>query len=413
MNYTNQTVTLEEILGDILSAYRVRHFRLRQGSPDLSDLDFHMREQLYDSYDYANLFALITEHAAPLSPIEYRDDFGLRYLVFTLEDKKNGGIDDPLYELAGPYQYDSPSEKELSLLMYNKKISESYADDLRAFYKRITRIQDMLSWKFLIAKIASRYAGTHVNIRTVEYAWPTFSPAEEQIALTPDSTLAYTAIESRYEIENKMLNAIQKGDVSNALYYHNLFMGFTLESRDPNQLRSTKDYIIAANTIFRKAVELAYVHPLYIDSLNGKLTKEIENATSEVQLNNLCAAMIRRYCMLVQSYSRAQYSALIRDCLNYVDFHYQEQLTLSFLAEKFTVSKNYLSGTFHKEVGMTLTDYINTTRVQRAIQLLNTTSLSMQAIAEECGFSDSNYFTRTFKKIQGMSPLKYRQSLTE
>lgn len=39
------------------------------------------------------------------------------------------------------------------------------------------------------------------------------------------------------------------------------------------------------------------------------------------------------------------------------------------------------------------------------------TDLSMQSISEQCGFSDANYFARTFKKMQGMSPLKYRQSL--
>lgn len=400
---------VEEFLEDILSAYRVQCLHLTPASTDLSNLDFHMREQLYDSFDYRPLFGRMTEKATPLTPVEYMDDFGLRYLTITGESTK--GL--PSYYVCGPFQYEAPTDKEFSLLIYNKKIPKKYISDLKAFYERVTIISDMLSWKFLLAKVLSRFVDSPVTILSIEHQWPALTPAEEQNALTPDSTLAYAAIESRYEVENKMLNAIQKGDTANALYYHNLFMGYTLESRNPDYLRNVKDYIIAANTIFRKAVESAYVHPLYIDFLNGKLTKEIENSTSEVQLNNLCSTMIRRYCMLVQSYSRAQYSSLVRDCLNYVDFHYQEPLCLSFFADKFTVSKNYLSSAFHREVGMTLTDYINTTRVRKAIQLLNTTSLSMQAISEECGFSDSNYFTRTFKKIQGMSPLKYRQSLTE
>lgn len=51
--------------------------------------------------------------------------------------------------------------------------------------------------------------------------------------------------------------------------------------------------------------------------------------------------------------------------------------------------------------------------IQTATSLiqLNTTDLSMQEIAEKCGFTDANYFTRTFKKFQGMTPLKYRLSL--
>jgi transcriptional regulator GlxA family with amidase domain len=61
---------------------------------------------------------------------------------------------------------------------------------------------------------------------------------------------------------------------------------------------------------------------------------------------------------------------------------------------------------------MTVTDYINRTRVRRAEALLGKTALPMQAIAEQCGFSDANYFTRTFKKINDVSPNDYRKSLT-
>ena len=60
---------------------------------------------------------------------------------------------------------------------------------------------------------------------------------------------------------------------------------------------------------------------------------------------------------------------------------------------------------------MKLTDYINKTRVQQAEKLLRKTTLSMQDIAEKCGFADANYFTRTFKKINGMSPNQYRKAV--
>lgn len=181
--------------------------------------------------------------------------------------------------------------------------------------------------------------------------------------------------------------------------------------RTDNPLRSAKDYIISANTAFRKAAERACVHPLYLDRLSGRFIEEIEHADTFVQLDNLNANMVRKYCLLVRSYSRAQYSPLIRNCLNYIDFNFKQPLSLLFFAEKYAVSKNYLSTLFHREVKATMTEYINTTRIRHAIMLLNTTDLSMQAISEQCGFSDANYFTRTFKKIQGMSPLKYRQSL--
>ena len=79
------------------------------------------------------------------------------------------------------------------------------------------------------------------------------------------------------------------------------------------------------------------------------------------------------------------------------------------LAVRFSVNKNYLSSRFHKEVGITITDYINQVRIQRAANLLRSSSLSVQQVAEQCGFADGNYFTRIFKKINGMSPNEYRK----
>ena len=97
--------------------------------------------------------------------------------------------------------------------------------------------------------------------------------------------------------------------------------------------------------------------------------------------------------------------------MDYIDFHYIEELSLGILAQKHSVSASYLSGLFKKETDMTITDYINTTRIRQALILLNTTSLSVGAIASRCGFPDSNYFTRTFKKHQGITPRAYRESI--
>ena len=88
-----------------------------------------------------------------------------------------------------------------------------------------------------------------------------------------------------------------------------------------------------------------------------------------------------------------------------------EPLSLESLAARFTLNKNYLSTRFHRETGTTITDYISKIRVQRAVDLLEKTTHSVQYIAEQCGFADANYFTRTFKKINGISPNGYRKSL--
>ena len=59
--------------------------------------------------------------------------------------------------------------------------------------------------------------------------------------------------------------------------------------------------------------------------------------------------------------------------------------------------------------GTTLTDYVNQKRIDFAIYLLNATSMQIQTIAQYCGMPDVNYFTRTFKRIIGITPSQYRR----
>jgi YesN/AraC family two-component response regulator len=212
-------------------------------------------------------------------------------------------------------------------------------------------------------------------------------------------------------VESAMLDAIRRGDIAEATYQQNLFMGFSLDQRVTDRLRDVKDMIIALNTLCRKAIQQAAVHPLYIDGISGQFVTEIESAENPEQVTALIPKMIRHYCLLVQQHSLARYSGTVRDCLNYIDFHYMEMLSLESLAARFSVNKNYLSARFHKEVGTTVTDYINQTRINRATGLLRHTALSVQQIAEQCGFADANYFTRTYKKIQGFTPNEYRKSI--
>ncbi|MBQ6722326.1 MAG: helix-turn-helix transcriptional regulator, partial [Clostridia bacterium] len=182
------------------------------------------------------------------------------------------------------------------------------------------------------------------------------------------------------------------------------------DKRVADPLQDGKYMVIAVNTAFRKAVEQAAIHPLYLDAISGQFVAEIESAGTVDELYALLPKMIRHYCMLVQRHSLERYSGPVRSCLNYIDFHYMEPLSLENLAGRFTINKNYLSSRFHREVGMTVTDYINQTRVRRSVTLLEKTDLSMQTVAERCGFSDANYFTRVFRKVNGVSPNEYRRS---
>ena len=97
----------------------------------------------------------------------------------------------------------------------------------------------------------------------------------------------------------------------------------------------------------------------------------------------------------------------------HIDGNLTENLTLRSLAENFNVSPSYLSSLFRKETGYTLTDYINRRRVRHAMHLLKTTRLQVQTVAQHCGMMDVQYFSKIFKKVAGMTPKEYRNSVSQ
>ena len=126
----------------------------------------------------------------------------------------------------------------------------------------------------------------------------------------------------RYEVENRLIQAVAKGQTHRAEALLS-GSGHWLELRTPDRLRNVKNYLIIMNTLLRKAVESADVHPIHIDELSSRFAHKIE----------------------------------------------------------------------------------------QAVFLLNSTRLQVQTIAQHCGISDVNYFTRLFKATLGKTPKEYRDSI--
>lgn len=94
---------------------------------------------------------------------------------------------------------------------------------------------------------------------------------------------------------------------------------------------------------------------------------------------------------------------------SYIHTHYQDDLSLDFLAQKFVVSNCYLSHQFKRVTGFTVTDYIQMTRIRNVQALLINTQIPITEAASPCGFNSFSQFNRVFRKHIGMSPSQYRK----
>ncbi len=98
--------------------------------------------------------------------------------------------------------------------------------------------------------------------------------------------------------------------------------------------------------------------------------------------------------------------ALVR---RYIDNHFKEDLTLDGLAAVAHVSKYYLVHSFTKEYGTSPINYLLSCRIKESLHLLSETRMPLSQIAELLGFSSPSYFSQSFRRIQGTSPMEYRK----
>ncbi len=84
-------------------------------------------------------------------------------------------------------------------------------------------------------------------------------------------------------------------------------------------------------------------------------------------------------------------------------------LTVDQIAEQFYFSRSYLSHVFKVVTGYTIVEYTMMCRIQKACELLTKTAVSITDIANQTGFGNITYFERVFKRIKGVTPLKYRK----
>lgn len=95
--------------------------------------------------------------------------------------------------------------------------------------------------------------------------------------------------------------------------------------------------------------------------------------------------------------------------VSYISIHYKEDITLEDLCSIVKLSKGYLSNIFKSEMGRSPLDYINQYRIDRTKELLINSSKKISDIALENGFNDPLYYTRLFKKNEGLCPTEFKK----
>lgn len=335
----------------------------------------------------------------------FTDVFKCTYASIILPDKETMLI-------CGPILYEEINKQQFKELFYELSLPTKFFEPLQEYYKNVPYLSNSSIFENIFLTLGKELYGKSTSIIFHDSSfYDKWDIPYYNYLRVPDKPLSnINIIETRYEIENALVNAISAGNEKFALDLIPEVQKTCIPHRLSNNLRDFKDYTITSNTLMRKAVEMAGVHPIHIDCYSNTLIPLIENISSEEEGMELLHKMIHGYCQLVKNYKQQNYSSLVQKVINCIDTNLDTDLSLNSLSEHFGINASYLSALFSKETGMTLTNYVNMQRIEYAKKLLLKTDLPIKFIAMQCGFTDVYYFSKQFKRIVHCTPKNFRQS---
>lgn len=119
--------------------------------------------------------------------------------------------------------------------------------------------------------------------------------------------------------------------------------------------------------------------------------------------------ILQRICEYVREKNQKRTCYLAKKAARYIDDHYMEDINVENIANVVFLSSGYLMTIFKKEIGCSIISYLTNRRIERAKELLLENNLKIYEIAERVGYSNSTFFSSTFRSHVGVSPKHFKE----
>jgi two-component system response regulator YesN len=249
----------------------------------------------------------------------------------------------------------------------------------------------------------------------IGYIYQSF--AEALTNLPQDGTERSGQLDANSETDKAELLDLDKSALENFLRYgvKNEFDNFFEAYMRPLSEAALQSYFIK-NYIF---VDIVLITAKFVHQLGGKVDQVIPeiNYVETLLMNIKTLDQLREETRHVfasalafrDSQTQNQYRAMIHQAKKYIEGHYADpDLSLIDVAAQVNLSPSHFSAVFSRETSETFKEYLTKVRIDRAKELLRTTSLKSFEVAYQSGYNDPHYFSHIFRKNTGLSPQQFR-----
>ena len=188
-----------------------------------------------------------------------------------------------------------------------------------------------------------------------------------------------------------------------------------------DSMENVSRYKLSANFIVPTLTSSIYkilysvVDKEYTDKLQRECPLQMADLYGNISsIRGYCRNLCVRAAELVGDQCRKSGSRHCELALDYINREFSDpDISLVSISRKIAVSPNYLSALVRKETGSTFVELLTRRRMEEAVSLLKYPALKIKDVALKCGYVDQHYFSYSFKKETGMSPIQFKKQLTE
>lgn len=137
---------------------------------------------------------------------------------------------------------------------------------------------------------------------------------------------------------------------------------------------------------------------------------------SSKQLDNIVQLLMEFTSKVINAIQNMRHNnskQMINKALNFIEYHYEEKISLDDVAKELNLSKHYLCSAFKKETGTNMSLYINKLRIEKAKQMLLESDVKIKEIFEKVGYANQQYFSKVFKKVTGQTVIEYKECIVK
>ncbi|WP_127544271.1 AraC family transcriptional regulator [Paenibacillus amylolyticus] len=175
-------------------------------------------------------------------------------------------------------------------------------------------------------------------------------------------------------------------------------------------------YLMDHERPFQDQYALVPTRPLHMYQCMEELKQEWEQSTKLAKLHAKTLFHQWVYLLLTDLHEQSiqpHKPDTVTQAIEYMNAHLHEPIALDVMAEAMECSVGHLSRLFKQKLNISPIQYLGQIRMERAAHLLVHTSATLQQIAEQIGYPDAHSLSRSFKKIKGLSPIRYKKGVSQ